>query len=175
MLKMTYYNELSMSWIRGIMIMCQLILCCMCCIWCHHGSYEYFADKYLSQGCPFPYFILDSPIMPYSGGGALDSHLDGGGGGRGVAGGGVKTGPCHKPLGAQKIHPVTIYLTKNVHMHIPVLVRTDGLSILHVYHHTFTKICCRPARAVAGAEIAGPCDKHCGLGSNPVINGVVRQ
>ena len=40
------------------------------------------------------------------GGGALTSQL-----GRGCHGGGVKTWPCLKPLGAQKIHPVTIYLT----------------------------------------------------------------
>ena len=48
------------------------------------------------------------------GGGALDSHFNGGDAG---GGGGVKTAPCLKPLGAQKIHPVTIYLTKNFHMH----------------------------------------------------------
>ena len=42
----------------------------------------------------------------------------GGGGGHstfkwsGCAAGGLKIGPCHKPLGAQKIHPVLIYLTK---------------------------------------------------------------
>ena len=42
------------------------------------------------------------------------------------------------------------------------------------------EICCVPhastRRVVAGAEIRGPnCHKHCGLGSNPVINGVARQ
>ena len=43
--------------------------------------------------------------------------------GRGVpvplgGGGGVKTGPCLKPLGAQEIHPVTVYLTKNLHNYV---------------------------------------------------------
>ena len=48
----------------------------------------------------------------------------GGGGGErstfnwsGCAAGGLKTGPCLKPLGARKIYPVLIYLTKDVHMH----------------------------------------------------------
>ena len=45
------------------------------------------------------------------GGGALDSHVDGG------CRWGSKTLPCRNTLGAQKIHPVTIYLAKNFHMH----------------------------------------------------------
>ena len=46
----------------------------------------------------------------------------GGGGGHstfnwsGCAAGGLKTGPCLKPLGARKIYPVLIYLTKDVHI-----------------------------------------------------------
>ena len=35
----------------------------------------------------------------------------------GCAAGGLKTGPCLKPLGARKIYPVLIYVTKDVHMH----------------------------------------------------------
>ena len=49
----------------------------------------------------------------------ITSDLSRGGGGghstfkwSGCAAGGLKIGPCHKPLGAQKIHPVLIYLTK---------------------------------------------------------------
>ena len=37
--------------------------------------------------------------------------------GRGCAAGGLKTGPCLKPLGTRKIYPVLMYLTKDVHMH----------------------------------------------------------
>ena len=53
----------------------------------------------------------------------LESNVPGGGGGHstfnwsGCAAGGLKTGPCLKPLGARKIYPVLIYLTKDVHMH----------------------------------------------------------
>ena len=48
---------------------------------------------------------------PGGGGGALDFQMVG------VCRWGLKTGPCHKPLGAQKIHPVIICLTKNFHIH----------------------------------------------------------
>ena len=105
---------------------------------------------------------------------ALTSHLEGGG----VPLGGWKPWPCLKPLGTQKIHmhPVTIYLTKNFSYAYPVLVRTDSLfCCVSSYIH---KNLLHPARTIAGAVIAGLsgfCHKHCGLGSNPVINGVVRQ
>ena len=71
------------------------------------------------------------------------SETPGGGGG----GGGVKTLPCLKPLGAQKIHPVTIYLTKNFHMHtLYWYIRTDSLfCCVSSYIH---KNLLRPARAV---------------------------
>ena len=48
---------------------------------------------------------------------------------------GVKSGPCHKALGAhtQKKHPVTIYLTKNVHMH--TLYWYGRTLYSAVYHH----------------------------------------
>ena len=52
---------------------------------------------------------------PGGGGGALDFHVDGGGGGGGAAGG-RKPDPVAM-RGAQKHTPVTIYLTKNIHMH----------------------------------------------------------
>ena len=84
----------------------------------------------------------------YPGGGALDFHLDGGG-----VPLGSKTWPCLKPLGAQKIHPVTIYLTK-IFICIPC-TSTDGLSILCCVSSYIHKNLLRPARTVAGAEIAG--------------------
>ena len=94
-------------------------------------------------------------------------------------GGGVKTSPCLKPLGAQKIHPVTIYLTKNFHMH--TLYWYGRTLYSAVYHQTFIKICYVPhARSLVPRSRA--CHKHCGLGtrlgspgSNPVINGVASQ
>ena len=111
-------------------------------------------------------------------------------------GGGGKTWPCLKPLGAQKIHPVTIYLTKNFHMHtlwegerggeefaierwFKVRWYWYGRTLYSpVYHHTFIKICC-----VLHAPLLVPRSwawhKHCGLGtqlgSNHVINGVARH
>ena len=49
---------------------------------------------------------------PPGGGGALDFQLVG------VCRWGVeKPDHCLKPLGARKIYPVLIYLTKDVHMH----------------------------------------------------------
>ena len=53
--------------------------------------------------------IIDLRISDPGGGGGGYSPLKWVGGCRW----GFKTWPCHKPLGAQKIHPVTIYLTKN--------------------------------------------------------------
>ena len=60
---------------------------------------------------PTPLTIV---VRPPGGGGHSTSQLD-----RGVplGGGGVKTWPCHIALGARKIHPVIIYLTKNIQMH----------------------------------------------------------
>ena len=52
-----------------------------------------------------------------------EGYPGGGGGGHstfkwsGCAAGGLKIGPCLKPLGARKIYPVLIHLTKDVHMH----------------------------------------------------------
>ena len=43
-----------------------------------------------------------------------------------------------------------------------------------VYHPTFIKICCVP-HAPSLVPRSRACHKHCGLGSNPVINGVARQ
>ena len=91
----------------------------------------------------------------------------GGGGGHSTliwttprAAGGLKTGPCLKPLGALKIHPVTIYLTKNFHMH--TLYRYGRTLYSAVYHHTFIQICCVPhARSLVPRSRA--CHKHCGL------------
>ena len=53
-----------------------------------------------------------SKIPRGGGGGHSTSQLD-----RGVPLGGVKTWPCHIALGARKIHPVIICLTKNIQMH----------------------------------------------------------
>ena len=101
--------------------------------------------------------ICDTPIVPGGGGG---THLSTGyiGGAAGGGGGGVKTWPCLKPLGGQKIHPVTIYLTKNFHMHTLLrggergrefrdraliqgsMVYWYGRTLYSaVYHHTFIK------------------------------------
>ena len=55
-----------------------------------------------------------------------------------------------------------------------ILVRTDCLVFCCVSSYIHKNLL-RPARAVAGAEIAGLSSYQCGLGSNPVINGVVRQ
>ena len=67
-------------------------------------------------------------LSPPGGGGgegvALTSQLDRGGGCRW----GVKTWLCLKPLGAQKIHNVTIYLTKNFHMHTLGVALTSQLD-----------------------------------------------
>ena len=105
---------------------------------------------------------------------------------------GVKTWPCLKPLGAQKIHSVTIFLTKNFHMHTLWKGERGGESFAierwfkvrwywygwtlysAVYHHTFIKICCVP-HALLLVPRSPACHKHCGLGNNPVINGAARQ
>ena len=83
--------------------------------------------------------------------GALDFHLDGGGGCRW----GSKTWPCHKPLGAQKIHPVPYAY--------PVLVRTD-YSLFCCVSSYIHKNLLRPARTVAGARSRGSraCHNYCG-------------
>ena len=115
---------------------------------------------------------------------------------------GVKTWPCLKPLGAQKIHPVTIYLTNNFHMHIPCcniahLGYTQSYCCFTVKRNENSKSVasrthrcwCRdrgPVINIVGVPHAPSlvpssraCHKHCGLGnrlgSNPVINGVARQ
>ena len=79
------------------------------------------------------------------GGGALTCQM-----GRGCRWG-FKTGPCHKPLGAQKIHPVTIYLTKNFHMHTLLQYCTPRIDpVLYPYCCYTVKrnekldICCVP-------------------------------
>ena len=85
------------------------------------------------------------------GGGHLTFMWTGGGGCRW----GSKTWPCRNALGAQKIHPVTIYLTKKFAYAYPV-------AILH------RRWC----------PDHGPVINNVGwepLGSNPVINGVARQ
>ena len=77
-----------------------------------------------------------------------------------------------------KIHPVTIYLTKTF-ICIPCCkrwfkVRWDwyGRTLYSaVYHHTFINICCVP-HAPSPVPRSRACHKHCGLGSNRVINGV---
>ena len=97
------------------------------------------------------------------GGGALDSHLDGGGG---------ENLTLSQTARRTKIHPVTIYLTKNFHMHTLYWYGRTVYSA--VYHHTFIQICCVPY-APSLVLRSRACHKHCGLGSNPVINGVVRQ
>ena len=85
---------------------------------CHAEAHEQSLSKYAdvsgvhalsSQGSDVE--LLQRIPFTRGGGGLLKFQL-----GRGVLLG-VKTGPCLKPLGAQKIHPVTIYLTKNFHMH----------------------------------------------------------
>ena len=98
----------------------------------------------------------------------------GGGGARLSCGRGVPLGaagwPCLKPLSAQKIHPVTIYLTRTF-ICIPC-TSTDGLSILLcIIIHSEKSVAsrapslvprsrachkhCGPARTAAGAAIAG--------------------
>ena len=111
-------------------------------------------------------------------------RLRGGGGtylstGRGVPLG-VKTWPCLKPLGAHKntpCHNIFLYntlITKNFHMH--TLYWYGQTLYSAVYHHiyTFIKTCCIP-HAPSLVPRSRACHKHCGLGSNPVINGVARQ
>ena len=64
------------------------------------------------------HFIVTPELPGVGGGGAigtggtLDFQLVGV-----CRAGGLKTGPCLKPLGARKIYPVLIYLTKDVHVH----------------------------------------------------------
>ena len=83
------------------------------------------------------------------------------GGGVPRGGGEWITWPCLKPLGAQRIHPVTIYLTKN--FHISTLYWYGRTLYSAVYHHTFIKICCVPHARSLVINIA--CHKHCGMGT----------
>ena len=89
------------------------------------GVYYFFAQAptghlhALPQVAPHP--LVNSgrrAPLPGPGGGGGGTRLLNWIGGAAV-GGGVKTWPCHNALGARKIHPVTIYLTKNIQMHIP--------------------------------------------------------
>ena len=106
---------------------------------------------------PRSQLITSPPPLPGGGGGHSPQM------GRGCRWG-FKTWPCHKPLGAQKIRPVTIYLTKNVHMQTLLQYCTPRIDpvLLLLCNKTKwkTRNLLRPARTAAGAEI--------GLG--PVIN-----
>ena len=70
-----------------------------------------------------PSTITDKLVTPHPRPPTRALPRGGGGGGHstfkwsGCAAGGLKTGPCLKPLGARKIYPVLIHLTKDVHMH----------------------------------------------------------
>ena len=123
---------------------------------------------------------------PTPAGGGGGTHLSNGRGGGGCrwGGGGVKHDTaCLKPLGAQKIHPVTIYLTKNFHYFAyPVLARTDDLfcgvsSYMYIHKNLLPfrahRRWCRDRGPVI--NIVGWEATLCGLGTNPVINGVVCQ
>ena len=76
-------------------------------------------------------------------------------------GGGVKIWPCLKPLGTQKIHLVTKYLTKSFHICIPCCnIAHLGyiypvLLLFYSKKKWKTRNLLRPARTIAGAEIAG--------------------
>ena len=113
------------------------------------------------------------------GGGHSTLIWTGGGGG---AAGGLKPDPVSNPLGAQKIHPVTIYLTKTF---ICIPCTTDGLAILLcittiIIHTTWTSIARARRRwhrdrvpviniVVPHAQSLVPrsraCHNHCGLGT----------
>ena len=171
---------------------------------CMHniGHVEYFllilhntTDRVMRKTTWYRFLIINGDA-PGGGGGALTSQM-----GRGCRWG-FKTGPCHKPLGAQKILPVTIYLTKNFHMHTLLQYCTPQIYPVR----NLPERPSRPggpgdthARTAAGARIWA-CHKHCGrpaartdasprlvpssqachkrgweaLRSNPVINGVAR-
>ena len=92
---------------------------------------------------------LRPPPPPPRGGTHLSTGFGGGGGE-------VKTWPCLKPLGAQKIHPVTIDLTKTFIMHIPCCnIAHLGYSLSYCYFTVKkkkkkkTRNLLRPARTVA--------------------------
>ena len=97
-------------------------------------------------------------------------------------GGGGETGPCLKPLGAQKIHPVTVYLTKNFFhnaYHVAILHTSDTPCPIDkwLFYSNSKFVASRTHRR--WCRDRGACHKHCGLGtrlgipgSNPVINGV---
>ena len=95
------------------------------------------------------------------GGGALTSQL-------GIGAGvplGFKTWPCLKPLGAQKMHPASQYTLLKTFIRIPCC---------NIAHLGYTlSYCCITVYKKKPRSRA--CHKHCGLGSNPVINGVARQ
>ena len=104
------------------------------------------------------HMYTSSPLLgkPPGGGGRSTFIWTGGGG----AAGGRKPDPVSEPLGAQNIHPVTIYLTQTS-ICIPC-TSTDGLAILYVspYIHT---ILLRASRA----------RRHWHREDGPVINTVV--
>ena len=68
------------------------------------------------------YWLVISDINREPGGGGGHSTFMWTGGGGGGAAGGRKPNPVAMALGAQKIHPVTIYLTKNLHNAYPVAI-----------------------------------------------------
>ena len=87
--------------------------------WIHH-CYS-MSGKYRPKNVEVEKIVSESPPPPPPGGGALDFQMVG------VCRWGVENrtlSSCLKPLGAQKIYPVLIHLTKDVHiMHIyPVLI-----------------------------------------------------
>ena len=95
-----------------------------------HGDPLYFQQNVLEWTLFFrlvgrPTFSLSKLWPPPPPGGGHSTFIWTGGGG---CRWGSKTWPCLKPLGAHKIHPVTIYLTKTfMCIAYPVLVRTDSL------------------------------------------------
>ena len=108
-------------------------------IWIRPHSPDWSSPSPRSTGKQATSFILS----PWE---ALDSHFDS------PCGWGLKPWPCLKPLGAHKIHPVTKNLTKN--FHLDTLYWYGRTLYSAVYHHTFFNNLLRPAREVAGAEIA---------------------
>ena len=153
--------------------------------------------------CPWPKVIASCMMIGRRLYTIQDALTPGGGGGgtrlsfgRGGAAGGSKTWPCLKPLGAQEIHPVPIYLTKTF-ICIVTLYWYGRTLYSAEYHHTFINICCVPRAllpdrgpvintVVPHAPSLVPRSRACYItlwagnpagkpGSNPVINGIARQ
>ena len=84
------------------------------------------------RGLFWPFFSIDLHRLPGGGGGHSTFQVGRGGGG--VAAGGRKPDPVAMRLGAQNIHPVTIYLTKKKSYPVAILHRRwcpDREPVMH--------------------------------------------